>query len=340
MDYISIGDVKIEKTCALSPMASVADEAYRTVCREFGASLLTSEMVSAKGLCYNSAKTEELCRIEEYERPYSIQLFGEEPKFIAEAVKIVSRYKPDIIDINMGCPVPKVVNPGGGSALMKTPGLAADIVKAARDTAHCPVTVKIRSGWDDGNINAPEFAALMEEAGAAAIAVHPRTRKQMYQGVSDWSVIKAVKRAVNIPVIGNGDIKSYADCERMYLETGCDLCSLARASYGRPWVFKEIKDYLESGIIPKEIDISERMDIMLHHVGLLVKLKGENVGIREARKNAAWYFKGLPGAAGLRARSGSLTSLRELEDMAKEAIRLFSEAAENELIQYIQKENN
>lgn len=320
MDYITIGNVKIEKTCALSPMASVADRAYRTVCREFGASLLTSEMVSAKGLCYSSAKTEELCLVTDFERPYSIQLFGEEPKFIFDAVKIVNTYKPDIIDINMGCPVPKVVNPGGGSALMKTPELAFEIVKAAVAAADCPVTVKIRSGWDENSINATEFAALMEKAGASAIAVHPRTRKQMYSGESDWSIIKAVKQAVSVPVIGNGDIKSYADCERMYRQTGCDLCSLARASYGRPWVFKEIKDYFVSGIIPNEPTLEQRMQTMLYHVSLLIREKGESVGIREARKNVAWYFKGLNGAAAMRQRAGSLTGLDELKMMIDEVL--------------------
>ncbi len=319
--FFNIGTVKIKRTGGLSPMASVADRAYRLVCKEFGASYLVSEMVSAKGLCYLGRKTENLCVVTEPERPYAIQLFGEDPEFMGRATAILNDYNPDIIDINMGCPVPKVVNPGGGSALMKTPELAYDIVRACVANTDKPVTVKFRAGWDDEHINAVEFAKIIQEAGASCIAVHPRTRKQMYSGVSDWSIIKAVKEAVSIPVIGNGDVKSALDCKRMYDETGCDYVTVARGSYGRPWIFKQIDEYLTSGIILPEPDLEERMAVMLHHADLIIADKGERQGMREARKNVAWYIKGLPNSAKLRNACCTLETYDDLKRMADEVIK-------------------
>ena len=239
---------------------------------------------------------------------------------MAKAVEIVNRFKPDIIDINMGCPVAKVVNPGGGSALMKTPELAAELVKAAVSRAECPVTVKFRAGWDENNINAVPFGVMMEQAGASALAVHPRTRAQMYSGRSDWSVIKAVKEAVRIPVIGNGDILGGKDAAKMYEETGCDLVSLARASNGRPWVFEQIKRYLESGEMLPEPPLEERLRVMLKHTERIVKYKGEAQGVREARKNVAWYLKGVRGAAKYRNLSGSLNTLDDIKRLAEEVL--------------------
>lgn len=321
MKEISIQNVKILQTCALSPMASVADRAYRDICRKFGASFLTSEMVSAKGLCYSGTGSIELCSVHENQRPYAIQLFGEEPEFIFRAVKIVNNFQPDIIDLNMGCPVAKVVNPGGGSALMKNPELAAEITKAAVAAAGCPVTVKIRAGWDDSHINAPEFAQLMEKSGASAIAIHPRTRAQMYSGRADWSIIKQVKDAVSVPVIGNGDIKSGADAKKMYLETGCDLVSVARGSNGRPWIFEQISHFLETGEELPEPSLERRMEIMLHHVDRLIEYKGEVQGVREARKNVAWYLKGVRGAAVYRNESGSLSTRDDILRLVDTVLR-------------------
>ncbi len=319
--FITIGNVRIAKTCGLSPMASVADRAYREICREFGASYLVSEMVSAKGLCYGGAGSLELCEVSDRERPYAIQLFGEEPEFMARAVEIVNRFKPDIIDINMGCPVAKVVNPGGGSALMKTPELAAELVRAAVSRADCPVTVKIRSGWNSEQINAVPFAEAMEQAGAAAIAVHPRTRDQLYSGRADWSVIEKVKKAVEIPVIGNGDITCGADAARMYSETGCDLVTLARASNGRPWVFEQIARFLETGEELPEPPLEERLKIMISHADRLIAYKGEDQGVREARKNVAWYLKGVRGAARFRNLSGTLSTRDDILRLAEEVLK-------------------
>ena len=320
MSDICIGNVKIEKLCALSPMASVADRAYRLMCKEYGSSLLTSEMVSAKGLCYSDRKTKELCEITDAERPYAIQLFGEEAEYIAKAVKIVSQFEPDIIDINMGCPVPKVVNPGGGSALMKTPALACDIVKAATDAASCPVTVKIRAGWDEDNINAVHMATLLEKAGAAAITVHGRTRRQMYAPPVNLDIIRQVKQAVGVPVIGNGDIVDALSAENMFKATGCDFIMVGRGALGAPWLFKQINEFFDNGIILPEPPIEKRMAVMLRHIKQLCENKGDYVGMREARKHAAWYIKGIRGAAALRQEIGSLENLSQLEAIAEKVI--------------------
>lgn len=316
MNTINIGNVKIEKTAALAPMASVADKAYRLMCKEFGAAYLVSEMISSKGLCFGDKKTARLCEIEEQERPMALQLFGEEPVYMGKAAFMLNQYEPDIIDINMGCPVPKIVGNGSGSALMKSPKTAYEIAKAVVESAGCPVTVKIRAGWDNDSINAPELAKMLEQAGISAIAVHGRTRTQFYSGKADWEIIKKVKQSVKIPVIGNGDVKTAQDCKRMYEQTGCDLVMVGRGSYGRPWIFKEINHYLETGELLSEISLQEKMEIMLRHAKLLCRYKGEKQGMKEMRKNVAWYVKGLPGSAKIRGECGNISAYSDLERTA------------------------
>lgn len=323
MEYIKIGNVKIEKTAALAPMASVADRAYRLICREYGASYVTSEMVSAKGLCYSDRKTNELCTVTEKERPMAIQLFGNEPEFMERAVEIVSRYNPDIIDINMGCPVPKVVGIGCGSALMRDVKQAAAVAESVVRASSVPVTVKFRKGWDDSSVNAVEFAKAMEASGAAAITVHGRTREQFYTGEADWKIISEVKKNVKIPVIANGDVTDLKSCLDMYEQTGCDLVMIGRGSYGNPFIFKEISSYYK-GEEYTAPTIEEKMSVMLRHIRLILDIseKSEELAIHEARKHAAWYMNGYYASAKFRARCYNLMSYSEAEQLAEEFIRL------------------
>lgn len=320
MKNIKIGNVEIEKTAALAPMASVADKSYRLLCKEFGASYLVSEMISSKGLCFGDKKTARLCEIENEERPMGLQIFGEEAVYMGKAAYILNKYNPDIIDINMGCPVPKIVGNGSGSALMKSPKTALEIAEETVKNANCPVTVKIRAGWDNDSINAVEFAKALEQTGISAIAVHGRTRSQMYSGQADWDIIKQVKKAVSIPVIGNGDVKYPEDCNAMYEQTACDLVMIGRGSYGKPWIFREIKHYLETGQLLPEISLEEKMSVMLRHGRMLCKYKGEKQGMKEMRKNVAWYIKGLPGSARMRGDCGLLNHYSDLETMAEQIL--------------------
>lgn len=323
MDYIKIGGVSIEKTAALAPMAGVADRAYRMMCKKFGASYVVSEMVSAKGLCYSDNKTKELCTVTNNERPMAIQLFGSEPEFMARAAEIVSGFKPDIIDINMGCPVPKVVNIGCGCSLMKDIKKAVSVAESVVKAARVPVTVKFRSGWDENSANAVEFAKAMESAGVSAIAVHGRTRQQFYGGNADWKIIANVKKNVSIPVIGSGDVRDLKSCLDMYGKTGCDLVMIGRGSYGNPFIFEEIKSYFENRqYIPPTIEY--KMRVMLEHIRLILDTsdKPENIAIREARKISSWYMNGCYNSAKFRAQCYSLESYAQAESLAQEFIEV------------------
>lgn len=322
-ETIQIKNIAIPRTAALAPMAGVADRAYRILCKEHGAAMLVSEMISAKGLCYGDPKTAQLCTILPEERPMGLQLFGSEPDFMARAVALVQPFQPDWIDINMGCPVHKVIATGAGSALMKDIELAARVTEAAVRASDVPVTVKFRAGWDAEHRNAVEFALAMEQAGAAAIAVHGRTKEQLYSGKADWDIIRQVKQTVSIPVIGNGDVTDADSCLRMYAETDCDLVMIGRGSYGNPFVFTEIDARLHNRPYTPPT-LAQKMETMLYHIRLILQMadgKPADLAIREARKHAAWYISGLHGAAAFRARCYQLTSYTEAEQLAADVLQ-------------------
>lgn len=315
-----LGNLEIKEKAALAPLAGVADRAFRELCKGYGAAYTVCEMASAKGISLGDKKSAELLSITEAERPAGSQIFGNSPETMATAAKKALEFNPDFIDINMGCPAPKVASSGGGALLMKNPLLAADIVKAVVEASTVPVTVKMRSGWDDNNINAVELAKRCEDAGAAAITVHGRTKVQMYAPPVNTDIIKQVKAAVKIPVIGNGDVIDGPSAAKLMEETGCDMVMIGRGALGRPWVFSQINAYLEHEVLLPEPTVTEKMFVMLKHIEKLCEYKGERVGIREARKHAAWYTKGLHGAANYRARIGLINSVEELRQIALELI--------------------
>ena len=306
----------------LAPMAGVADRAFRELCVEHSAAFVVTDMVSAKGLTMHDRKSKELIALSEEERPAAIQLFGSDPQIMAHAVYLLLDNKPDIIDINMGCPAPKIVSNGCGSALMKSPLLIEEIVRAVVRETTIPITVKIRAGWDENSVNAVEVVKRIEQAGASAITVHGRTKVQMYSPPVNIDIIRDVKKAVKVPVIGNGDIIDGKTAAKLLEETGCDLVMVGRGALGRPWVFQQINAYLEHERILPEPPVIERMLIMLKHIEKLCLYKGERIGIREARKHAAWYTKGLRGAAEYRAKMSSIESFDDLKFIAGEFIEL------------------
>ena len=315
MKQLKIGNVLLENSYVLGPMAGVTDLPFRLLCKEQGAGLLCMEMVSAKGIFYNNKNTESLLQIHPEEVPVSLQFFGSDPKIVSEMAKRVEERPFSILDINMGCPVPKVVRNGEGSALMKNPKLVYELVSATVKAIKKPVTVKIRKGFDDEHINAVEIAKIIEEAGAAAVAVHGSTREQYYSGKADWEIIRQVKEAVSIPVIGNGDVTSGEKAIAMREQTGCDGVMIARGAQGNPWIFSELLEYERTGRLPDRPDVEEIKQTMLRHARLQIEYKGDFTGIREMRKHVAWYTKGLHGAARLRDQINQVESYAELENL-------------------------
>jgi len=316
-----IGNVRLENNIFLAPMAGVTDMPFRVLCREQGCGLAYTEMVSAKGMYFNDEKSFSLTMIDEAEKPACVQIFGSDPDVMAEVAGRLNKSGASIIDINMGCPTPKITKNGEGSALMLKPGLAAEIVKSVSEASEKPVTVKIRKGWDDGSINAVEIAEIAEKNGAKAVTVHGRTREQFYGGKADWGIIRRVKEAVTIPVIGNGDVFKPEDAARMLSETGCDAVMVGRGAQGNPWIFRSIKSYLEKGRIIPGPSAGERIDMAIRHMDMLVALKGEHTGIREMRKHIAWYVKGMRGGAQFREKVFKLTGRDEIAELLKDFLK-------------------
>ena len=314
---MEIGSLKINGHASLAPMAGVADRAFRELCIGYGASYVVSEMISSKGVSLGDRKSKQLMQLSETERPAGVQIFGNDPEIMAESVKTVLGVHPQFVDINMGCPAPKIAGNGGGASLMRNPELAEQIVAAVKKACgEIPVTVKIRAGWDFDTINAVEMAKRAENAGAAAVTVHGRTRQQMYAPPVNHEIIAEVKKAVSIPVVGNGDITDGITAAKMLEDTNCDFLMVGRGALGRPWVFQQINAYLNEGRILPEPPVSERMRVMLNHIQMLCTYKGERVGIREARKHATWYTKGIRDAAQFRRELGMLESIAQLEEIA------------------------
>ena len=312
---LKIGSVTLPNNLILAPMAGVTDLPFRLLCKEQGAGLLCMEMVSAKAILYKNRNTESLLEIDPRENPVSLQLFGSDPEIISKIAHQIEDKPFDILDLNMGCPVPKIVNNGEGSALMKNPKLAGEIIRETVKAIDKPVTVKIRKGFDDEHINAVEMAKIAEDAGAAAVAVHGRTREQFYSGRADWDIIRRVKEAVSIPVIGNGDLLTAEDVIAMEAQTGCDGFMIARGAQGNPWIFRQILHYFETGEHLTKPTLEEVTQMILRHARMMLEFKGEYIGIREIRKHAAWYTAGYPNSARLRVAINNVESFEALEEL-------------------------
>jgi len=320
-----IGNVEITGKAALAPMAGVADRAFRKICMDFGAACVIGEMVSAKGLTYGDRKSAELLELDPDIRPAAIQLFGDDPAVMAQAARQALEYDPDWIDINMGCPAPKIAGNHCGSALMREPDLCRRLVQAVKDAVPVPVTAKIRKGYAKDEVNAVEVALACEAGGADAVTIHGRTRDQMYAPPVDWDIIRQVKQAVTVPVIGNGDVVDAKSAAALYEQTGCDLIMVGRGALGRPWIFQQIEAYLNHEAILPDPGIAQRMAILMKQVQLTASYKGERVALLEARKHTSWYLNGMRGAAKLRREAGTLTTLEDLAHLCARVIQMDEE---------------
>ena len=318
---MKIGNVQLDNEVFLSPMAGVTDLPFRTICKEKGCGMLYTEMINAKALSYNDENTKKMLNMPDDGHPVAIQIFGSDPEFMGKAASILNEYPNKILDINMGCPAPKVVKNGDGSALMRNPELAAKVLSAVVENSDKPVTLKIRKGWDDTCVNAVEIAKIAEECGISAVAIHGRTREQFYSGKADWDIIRDIKGAINIPVIGNGDVFDVQDAVNMLEKTKCDAIMIGRGSQGNPWIFKRINHYMKTGEILPEPTLEEKMNTAIRHLNLAVEEHGEYVAVREMRKHIGWYLKGLKNSARYRDQINKITDYKEVIAMLEEYVQ-------------------
>ena len=315
---MKIGNVQLDNEVFLSPMAGVTDLPFRTICKEKGCGMLYTEMINAKALCYDDENTKKMLRMDKDEHPVAVQIFGSDPEFMGKAAIIMNQYPNEILDINMGCPAPKVIKNGDGSALMRNPKLAAEVLTAVVKNSEKPVTLKIRKGWDDDSVNAVEIAKIAEECGISALAIHGRTREQFYSGKADWDIIAEIKQAINIQVIGNGDVFEVEDAVNMLEKTKCDAIMIGRGAQGNPWIFNRINHYMKTGEILPEPTLEEKITTAIRHMNLAVAEHGDYVAVREMRKHIGWYLKGLKNSAKYRDQINKITDYKEVIAMLEE----------------------